>query len=322
MLHADQRRGARQITAASEAPAPVEPGPAEQVQALHSGGPSPGAAAPLLSHWTEPGGGTPAATGGRPPAHEQVGDKVSGLDAQAAAGDAVLPGIVQEDYRKLLSLGGSGDAGGFAALVGTFSPDYREKMKGELIRHHKFDRLPLSMQAQLSPKSPYHQESKIDAGGAIQCTTAVRIEGVSAQDALRALAQTDWKEWWATSTTSGPPPSFDFVPEAPLKAIPGFHLHVQMGAPVPEGKNWRLPAKLVGTFSGDAEMYIESVGGGVVVHDTWMGVKLSNFTMEHAGGVSFWTSGHLDALRGAMFGGMLGATGFAGLRRHLLGQKR
>ncbi len=65
-------------------------------------------------------------------------------------------------------------------------------------------------------------------------------------------------------------------------------------------------------------MYIESVDGGVVIHDTWMGMKLSNSFMQHVGGVGFWTNGHLQAIRGAMAGGMLGPTGFAGLRKYLL----
>ena len=94
-----------------------------------------------------------------------------------------------------------------------------------------------------------------------------------------------------------------------------------MSAATAEGKNWRLPARLDGTFTGPAEMYIESVDGGVVVHDTWMGMKLQNFAMQHAGGAAFWTNGHLQALRGAMAGGLLGATGFAGLRKHLLAGK-
>lgn len=244
------------------------------------------------------------------PLHEQVDDKVNGR-----AGPA--PGLVAGDASRLLQLAESGDSGGFASFVGTFSPDYRTKMRSELIREHAFDGMPLEMQSQLSPESPFHQESKVDAGGEINCTTAVRIEGATSAAALQALTATDWASWWATSTTSGPPPSFDFIPEAPLKAIPGFHLKVNMGAPIRDGDNWRLPATLVGTFSGKAEIYIESVAGGVVVHDSWMGVKLSNWTMEHAGGAGFWTSGHLDALKGAMFGGMLGATGFAGLRKHL-----
>lgn len=260
--------------------------------------------APALSQWAE-------GAGAERPAHERVTDQILGP----------TPGLVPGDMEKLLTHLNSGDTAAFSAFVRTFSADYRGKIKQELIRRHRFDRMPLPLQAQLSPESPYHQESQVD-GGAISCTSAVRIEGVTAEDALRALTQTDWKQWWATSSTSGPPPSFDFVPEAPLRAIPGFHLHVQMGAAVPEGKGYRLPARLAGTFSGSAEMYIEGVEGGVVVHDTWMGMRLSNWTMEHAGGAAFWTKGHLEALRGAMFGGMLGNTGFAGLRQHLLGQRR
>lgn len=254
-------------------------------------------------------------------ADQRVDDKVNNVDALEAAGDKVVAGIVREDYTKMVAFGESGDVAGFTQLAKSFSPAYRDKMKNELIRHHKFDGLPIAMQMQMSPDSPYHQESKIDGDGAISCTTAVRIEGVTAADALRALTGTDWKSWWATSSTSGPPPSFDFVPEAPLKAIPGFHLHVDMGAPAAEGKSWRLPAKLEGTFGGNAEMYIESVDGGIVVHDTWMGMKLDNFVMQHLGGAKFWTDGHLAALRGAMAGGMLGPTGFAGLRKFLLENK-
>ncbi len=249
------------------------------------------------------------------PLHEQVDDKVNG-------GAGPEPGLVGGDASRLVALAESGDSAGFASFVGTFSADYRTKMKGELIREHAFDSMPLDMQTQLAPDSAFHQESQVDAGGEINCTTAVRIEGATSAAALTALTQTNWADWWATSTTSGAPPSFDFIPEAPIKAIPGFHLKVNMGAPIADGDNWRLPATLVGTFSGKAEIYIESVEGGVVVHDSWMGVKLNNWTMEHAGGARFWTGGHLDALKGAMFGGMLGATGFAGLRKHLQGGKK
>lgn len=246
------------------------------------------------------------------PLHEQVDDKVN-------AGTAPQAGLIGGDSAKLLALADARDNAGFASFVGSFSADYRTKMQAELIREHAFDSLPMSMQTQLAPDSPFHQESKLDAGGAISCTTAVRIEGSTSAAALTALTKTNWAEWWATSTTSGAPPSFNFIPEAPLKAIPGFHLKVNMGAPVQDGDNWRLPCDLVGTFSGKAEIYIESVEGGVVVHDTWMGVKLKNTVMEFGGGAKFWTGGHLEALRGAMFGGMLGDTGFAGLRKHLQG---
>lgn len=258
--------------------------------------------------------------GGQQPAHLQVDDKVNDIDAATAAGGAVSAGIAPEDYPRLLEMAERRDLGGFRQFVSSFSPDYRARMKNELIRHHKFDGLPLAMQAQLAPESPFHQESKVDAGGEISCTTAVRIEGVTAEQALAALTRTNWKEWWASSSTSGVPPVFDFVPEAPLAAIPGFHLRVEMAAAIKEGKNYRLPARLVGSFSGPAEMFIESVEGGVVVHDTWIGMKLANWTMEHAGGAKFWTGGHLDALRGDFLKGVLGPTGFAGLRRHLLAQ--
>lgn len=253
-------------------------------------------------------------------ADQVVDDKVNGtLDAAA---DAVAAGILKEDYTKVLGFIDRGDVAGFGALVRTFSPAYREQMKQQLIRAHRFDAMPMAMQMQLAPDSPFHQESKIDSDGGIYCTTAVRIEGVTAADALAALTRTDWKSWWHTSSTSGAPPNFEFVPEAPLKAIPGFHLDVAMGDPIAEGNNWRLPAKLNGTFTGPAEMYIESVAGGVVIHDTWMGMQLQNFAMEHVGGAKFWMGGHLDALRGQMFGGLLGATGFAGLRNFLLGGKK
>lgn len=248
-------------------------------------------------------------------AHEQVEEEVNGAASPNPAG--LVPG----DYEKLLGYAGQRDTRGFSQFVASFSKDYRGRMTQELIHRHDFDELPVELQAQLSPESPFHQESKLDAGGGIHCTTAVRIEGVTAEDALRALTRTNWKDWWATSSTTGAPPKFDFVPEAPLKAVPGFHLTVEMADAVAEGRDYRLPARLVGTFEGAAEMYIESVEGGIVVHDTWMGMKLQNTAMEHLGGAKFWTNGHLEALRGAMFGGMLGATGFAGLRAYLQGKK-
>lgn len=251
------------------------------------------------------------------PAHERVDDQVYGVDAETANGFS--PGVREQDFEALLALSDHRDVQGFQRLVSSFGEPYRGQLQREMIRHHEFDALPLVLQAALSPNTPFHQESKIDPSGVIICTTAVRIEGVTAADALRALTTTDWKQWWATSTTSGPPPTFDFVPEAPLKAVPGFHLTVRLGEPIADGAHWRLPVKLAGTVSGDAKIYVESVDGGVVVHDTWLGVKLSNFVMEHVGGVGLWTAGHLASLRGAMFRGMLGATGFAGLRKHLQG---
>ena len=258
-----------------------------------------------------------------PRADQQVDDKVNANnDALAASGgSAVDRMLLQEDTKKLLSFADRNDVSGFSSMVNGFNKDHRDKVKAELIREHRLDSLPMAMQVVLSD-SPYHQESQIDPGGEISCTTAVRIEGVTADQALVALTKTNWKDWWATSSTSGPPPNFNFVPEAPLAAIPGFHLSVAMSGAAKEGKNWRLPARLDGTFTGPAEMYIESVDGGVVVHDTWMGMRLQNFAMEHLGGAAFWTNGHLQALRGAMAGGLLGPTGFAGLRKYLLNEKK
>lgn len=243
------------------------------------------------------------------PAHEQIDDRVCGVDAATANGFS--EGVLESDFEALLAVADDRDLAAFTTLIARFDNEYRRKMHRELIRHLEFEGLPIAMQQILAPDSPFHQESRVDASGLISCTTAVRVEGVGLEDARIAICATDWSKWWATSTTSGPPPTFDFVPEAPLKVVSGFHLTIKLDRSVADGPNYRVPVKLVGTVTGDAEIHIEAVDGGVVIHDTWIDARLSNDTMEHFGGVKFWTGGHLDSLRGAALGGVLGATGFA-----------
>jgi hypothetical protein len=255
------------------------------------------------------------------PAHERVND-----DVIARAGRLVLSKILQADADVVAATTYSHDPAQAEKIVAELAPQDRERVKTELQESNQFDSLPIHLQYMLSPTSPFHQAHQVDKDGAISCTTAVRIEGVTADEVLAVLKHS-WQPWWATSTVSdwkaagaGGGPSFKFIPESTLKGIPGFHLQVDMAPEIKQADGYRLPAQLVGSFTGEAEMYIQSVDGGVVVHDSWMNMRLQNWAMEHLGGPGFWTGGHLSALVGGMGMG-LGATGFAGLREYMLARR-
>jgi hypothetical protein len=275
------------------------------------------------------------------PADERVQKKVD-ADAVKKAGSSAIGRIagadraVDEEASRALVYAARGDQSAAQAHFGSkmVGKGTLAAVKERLVEREQFDTLPLWMQETLSPANPFHQAHEIDAQGGIYCTTAVRIEGVTATQALAALTG-NWNHWWSSckvSNWSADGPQWDFVPEhffahwigSAAMAIDPFSLHVKMEAPISDGAGgYLLPAELSGAFAGNAQMRIEAVDGGVVVHDTWMGVALEDKMMSAAGGPAFWTDQHLKALVGGLGLGV-GGSGLAGLRDYLLpkGAKR